>query len=848
MSRTRIVKGEYLKISAKNHNMFSEENIVTNAMRNIHEKGDETGESFGSPQDPPKPPVLNMPEPVLNGDILFCNGYLSSPKTNPQSYVNVILDKVPDDSSQNPLRGKNMSEKKITDDEDILTNDELEEINKRGAGTLYSDPNYEKTESFRWIYALKARFEGYWEGYDNVAKNRYTQVFKTYFNAEGNAHFINGSHGLQSSGAHRVEHGIAQGYAWAKRKWNIREKSIVDSLKEKNPGILSYSPSYKPITIVGHSQGAAIAAGTAIGVIYYAFEMGWEEIPINILFLGTHQPQGLYGKDYENFKKYYFEDFINEWVLEWISDIFTKDKLYQNQGIYEKMNELLGNTAWGGLLYRAVQFTFPNDRALFVTRMGDIPYVKNACNEKDNLAVQSWGFHAGASGEDFFTEDNYHFPKRLLDKAFNPDGSVNDAAPTFRVLVKTYWKIYNTYRTYRNQIIADPAKKYAPAKDRIPTISGILPDWFHKLLNQSISKAEGSKKSLYMKSELYRLKLNALLAFSNVHNMELQAHFAPVGLMFNKGVLSDWDRYQDETIWDRIKDAGKDLFYRVDYSHNATVEQKRKEEKAFVEGEGKNKMVKTSIANSPGIKKWVDQAKEELKITRYWYSDIEDWWNGDKEYDGSGWAHGARRSLAKSIGFTDGNIDNLFEAGIYSMLQSGEVDISNSQRLIKMINEDPAFVKREKTIINEIVNDPFYLKKTFKYEFSGKKSLQLGGKRGEGDMWKQFKNPFNTKYKDTWKVASNELTWLLRSITLSSSATVDKNGSINISHRFIDQFDLRPSSDGERSIEYDVVSIIMGFIYHDIAGGNDLMKVKGNWTNSYSRRECQSKFNEKLSF
>lgn len=84
------------------------------------------------------------------------------------------------------------------------------------------------------------------------------------------------------------------------------------------------------------------------------------------------------------------------------------------------MNELLGGDSWGGLIDRSVQFTFPNDRALFVTRMGDIPYVKNACNEKDNLYVESWGFYAGASAEGFFSEEGYHFPKRLLDKAFNP--------------------------------------------------------------------------------------------------------------------------------------------------------------------------------------------------------------------------------------------------------------------------------------------------------------------------------------------------------------------------------------------------------------------------------------------
>ena len=840
MSRTRIVKGNITKVIGGNYKRYSKDNIE-NVGSKVIQIGKEEGVSYGINEEPPKPPMLNFSEPILNGDVIFCNGYLSSPKKNPGSYLNVIVDKVPDDVSQNPMRGANMNEKKITDNVDIYTNDELEIDNRQGGGTLYSDPNYETTENYRWIFAAKEKFEGYWEGYDNVTKKRYSQVFKEYFHALGNAHFINGSHGLQSSGAHRVEHGIAQGYAWAKRKWNIKEKSVIDDLKEKNPGALSYSPQYKPITVVGHSQGAAIAAGTALGIIYYAYEMGWEEIPINILFLGTHQPQGLYGKNYEHFKNYYFEDFIKEWVLEWIGDIFTKEKLYQNQGIYEKMNELLGGDSWGGLIDRSVQFTFPNDRALFVTRMGDIPYVKNACNEKDNLYVESWGFYAGASAEGFFPEEGYHFPKRLLDKAFNPDGSINGNAPTFRECVKSYWKIYHQYKTYRDYIKANPSKKYATAKYKIPIISNVLPDWFHTILNQAISKAEGAKKALYMKSELYRLKLNALVAFEKVHNMELQAHFAPVGLMFNKGTLSDWDQYQDQTIWDRVKDTGKDLFYRLDYSSGATLEQKRKEEKAFVEGEGKTRMVKTNIANKAGIKKWVDQAKEELKITKHWYSDIVEWWNGDKEYEGSGWAHGARQSLAKSIGFTDGNIDNLFDAGIYSMLQSGEVDISNSKRLIKMINEDPEFVEYEKEIAELVVKSPDYLKNNFEVANLPLKSIQLGGKRAKGDMLDQFKNPFSAKYRDTWKVAANELTWLLRSIGVKSKISVYKNGNVIINHNFKDTFDLRASEDGSRSIEYDVVSIISGFLYHDIAGGNDLMKVKGNWSNQYTKKDIEWK-------
>lgn len=839
MSRTRIVKGNVTKIIGGDYKRYSKEGIE-NIGSNVIQIGKEGGVSYGEPNEPPKPPMLNYPEPILNGDVIFCNGYLSSPKKNPTSYLNVIVDKIPDDISQKPLRGANMSEKSLTDGSDVMDNNELEFVDRQGGGTLYSDENYKETEYFRWMFSAKEQFEGYWEGYDNISKKRYSQIFKEYFHADYNAHFINGSHGLQSSGAHRVEHGIAQGYAWAKRKWNIKEKSEVEKAKEKNPGALSYSPQYKPVTVVGHSQGAAIAAGVALGIIYYANEMGWDEMPINILFLGTHQPQGLHGQSYEDFKKYYFEDFINEWVLEWVADIFTKDKLQQNQGIYEKMNELLGDNSWKGLLYRAVQFTFPNDRALFVTRMGDIPYVKNACNEKDNYHVSSWYYDSKPELEGYNVEDKYYkFPKRLLNKAFNHDGTLNDKAPDFKQCVKNYWKAYHHYVDYRTQVNAMPQLKYAPAKYPIPQIGDILPSWFKDIMKNSIAKMEGTKQNVYMKSELYRRKLNALLAFAKVHEMELQAHFAPVGLMFNKGVLSDWDQYQDQTIWDRVQDAGKDIFYKVHYSQGASVEQKKKEEKAYIEGEGKSKMISTSIANTAAIKTWIDKAKDELKVEKYWYTNVTDWWKGDKEYDGSGWGHGARQSFAKSIGYDDGNIDNLFEAGIYSMLQAGEVVITNESKLAKKLTDDQALIERENFIARKILHDPKYLKEDFKYVYDGKKGLQFGGKRANGSMWEQFKNPFNSKYKNTWKVAANELTWLIRSASVSSRAEISKSGNVVIYHTFEDQFDLRPSSHGERSIEYDVVSIISGFLYHDIAGGNDLMKVKANWNNSYNKAEIE---------
>lgn len=53
MSRTRIVKGTYTKVSEKGHNMYSNENIVTSASRVLTENGKENGVFLGSPKAPP---------------------------------------------------------------------------------------------------------------------------------------------------------------------------------------------------------------------------------------------------------------------------------------------------------------------------------------------------------------------------------------------------------------------------------------------------------------------------------------------------------------------------------------------------------------------------------------------------------------------------------------------------------------------------------------------------------------------------------------------------------------------------------------------------------------------------
>lgn len=54
MSRTRIVKGTYTKISQEGHSMYSKGNIITSAGESVTETGVEQGVKYGDPEDSPK--------------------------------------------------------------------------------------------------------------------------------------------------------------------------------------------------------------------------------------------------------------------------------------------------------------------------------------------------------------------------------------------------------------------------------------------------------------------------------------------------------------------------------------------------------------------------------------------------------------------------------------------------------------------------------------------------------------------------------------------------------------------------------------------------------------------------
>lgn len=80
---------------------------------------------------------------------------------------------------------------------------------------------------------------------------------------------------------------------------------------------------------------------------------------------------------------------------------------------------------------------------------------------------------------------------------------------------------------------------------------------------------------------------------------------------------------------------------------------------------------------------------------------------------------------------------------------------------------------------------------------------------------------------------------MVRSVFIKYTVEVKKDGSVSIIYAFEDTFDLRPGQG--RNLEYNTITMIAGFLYHDLMGGNDLMKVKADWSNEYTKEEIELK-------
>ena len=192
----------------------------------------------------------------------------------------------------------------------------------------------------------------------------------------------------------------------------------------------------------------------------------------------------------------------------------------------------------------------------------------------------------------------------------------------------------------------------------------------------------------------------------------------------------------------------------------------------------------------------------------------------------SGYGHNMRRLIANTFNVSQ-NINNVFEAGLNSILQSNNVNVTG--QALDKIKNDPKMLEFEEQYLQNVRSNSKFGKQDFQVKYMN--CVSFGGERAPESMSEQCRYPFNPKYKDTWNVAANELTWLIRNVNVTTKICVSKTGDVTMFHSFTDILDLRPNP--ARSKEYNIATTVLGFFYHDIIGGNDKMTVKASWTSEH---------------
>jgi RHS repeat-associated protein len=208
------------------------------------------------------------------------------------------------------------------------------------------------------------------------------------------------------------------------------------------------------------------------------------------------------------------------------------------------------------------------------------------------------------------------------------------------------------------------------------------------------------------------------------------------------------------------------------------------------------------------------------RIAQYTYS----WFSGaNVDYMGSGWGHGPRRLIADRMG--SNNASNIFQLGLHSQFQSGQVNLSG--QILDKIKNDEAMIKFQNDIIKALKTDPRF--KNMAFVINGKGVVEFGGKRwgAENENWGALNRTNPLTHLATWAVAVNELTWATRHASIGYAAAVKSDGTIVIDFHLSDTLDL--SGQKGRSEAYNNISNVTGFLYHDVIGGNSEMKVNADW-------------------
>ena len=197
-------------------------------------------------------------------------------------------------------------------------------------------------------------------------------------------------------------------------------------------------------------------------------------------------------------------------------------------------------------------------------------------------------------------------------------------------------------------------------------------------------------------------------------------------------------------------------------------------------------------------------------------------------------------------------LDDILSFGVSALRNKSEIILSPD--LIELVAADPAMVAFDNELVEkavQLVVEKLYplrrMEKTFRHlQFSEKPRLiSFGGERAKANMIDQLKGFWKPEYRATWRVAGNPLTWMIRNTHVESDIDIyvvfdcgGYEGLVAAEHKFDDILDLRPRRHSKTDLAlllrpssdpYDAVTMILGFIWHDMLRRRDDLHVKANW-------------------
>ena len=207
-----------------------------------------------------------------------------------------------------------------------------------------------------------------------------------------------------------------------------------------------------------------------------------------------------------------------------------------------------------------------------------------------------------------------------------------------------------------------------------------------------------------------------------------------------------------------------------------------------------------------------------------------------------------RKAIGALLG-VEKEVNNLYELSLASLLHSKTVALKGE--FIDLLRKDPAIKKVNDNIRLKIINEIKIKKQgstnkmlTFGDDGRGYKGIGLGGKRHPDNMLKQLRNILNfDKYKATWDVGLNKLTWSLRNGIVNYDykwyCVYNKVGYAfvwEVKYIIKDKLDLRPRSSRNFDFRtpYNIATSILGAAYHDIIGASDTLTVTAEWNSTFA--------------